>query len=282
MHVFVWCYFRFIWLHSVIGMRSPLICIVKASVTFINGCPHWGWSAWADQFRMIIHRFHTSFIFLYGKINKLNRPCGYACLHKKDQLGSWSSSFDETTKKLIEDKRMILVDPRVHTMFIFGWSSRMNRLIVLVWTRLKVPSLIGFSISIYRFFNFNLKRVWINIQKWSCSKFSRKFSKQISHNFEKNIRKFRELFRKIWENNFQKWFRNYWKIFRIIWGIILENLEKYFGKFFKLVYFKMCRKLFRKFPEIFLRIILKFLKIFWKISRIIAENFEIHFFIKFS
>ncbi len=65
----------------------------------------------------------------------------------------------------------------------------------------------------HRFFNFILKRVWINIQKWI-------------------LRKFWKLFRKIWENNFQKKFGNYRKIFRIISKIISKTLEKYFGKFF--------------------------------------------------
>ncbi len=50
--------------------------------------------------------------------------------HEDVQLGCWSSPFDETAKKSIEEERMILADQlhsahhtHVHTMFILGWSS---------------------------------------------------------------------------------------------------------------------------------------------------------------
>ncbi len=63
-----------------------------------------------------------------------------------------------------------------------------------VYTQVQVPLLTGFSISIKN------RQVWINIQKLIFVIFLRKFSKQISYNFEKYIRIFQKILRSISEN----------------------------------------------------------------------------------
>ncbi len=124
---------------------------------------------------------------------------------------------------------------------------------------------------------FNLKWLWVNIKKLIFLKFSRKFSKlnfvQFSRKISENFGNYFGKFGRIISRNSLKIIRKIIKIksFRKMWKIILEN----FGKLPE-IFLEISKNINEIFENYFEKIFYKFRKI----SRIIAENFEI-LFVKF-